>query len=422
MTFTPNQPSPLARTISPFKDPRPAPSVPGRTAQLWDEYEKRAVENAKRRERTAHTTQPQRKSTSSITPTKPPSMTSARSSFDFKFRTRQTAASSNAVATCKTCQQPITLASGICEPCKKTIILQSPSAGTPPLSPTARNFGSADLQLLHAKLSQEIEKNVPKSTSQKRKSFCPIPTQFVDPPVRLSSLHPPSTQSPVADATSGRKTSLTDPNEPFLRLKCSQTTYTNTSHPSTPTYPPTTPPSTSHSRSSTRPTSLANPTSPANPAVHIPTHPYSPRQHSITPSELSAVYACASPSTLNRPSISTNATAYTLQHATSAWDNWDSDSEGEKAGLVGYLKKAGKSKKKERERADSKTSMDSVEVRLSCAREEERKKSRDCGSAGGSNREPGEGRKTKGHERTKSRKKRPSGFVRAISCGGCSDD
>lgn len=62
--------------------------------------------------------------------------------------------------------------------------------------------------------------------------------------------------------------------------------------------------------------------------------------------------------------------------------------------------------------------MESVEARLSCAREQERKKSRDCGSG----REFGEGRKAKGHERMKSGKKRPSGFVRAISCGRCSDD
>jgi hypothetical protein len=96
-----------------------------------------------------------------------------------------------------------------------------------------------------------------------------------------------------------------------------------------------------------------------------------------------------------------------LQHATSAWDDWDSDEEGEKAGLVGLMKSIGKAKKKER--GDS---LESVSARLNFAREEERKKSR-------------EQRRSEESEVTdakKKKKKRPSGFVRAISCGVCRED
>lgn len=414
MTFAPHQPSPLARTTSPFKDPRPAPTTPGRTAQLWDEYEKRAIENARMRGETMSSSQSQRTAASSISYGASVGMASARSSFDFKFRSRQSVSTCDAVATCKSCKHSITLTSGICEPCKKSVILPSISGeSTPPLSSTARNFASTDLQLLQKKLSQEQEKPIRKSTSPKRKSFCPMPSQLLDPPTRLSSLRPPTTHS-TADSQSVRKSSLTDPNEPFLRLRTSQTTYkSSSSHPTTPTYPPTTPPSTAHSRSSTRPSSFANPASPTSPQVHIPTHPHG-RCNSITPSELVSLYNHSSPPAAahNHTSISTNGTAYTPPRTTSAWDDWDSDSDSEKAGLVNYLKKAGKGKKKDRERSDSKTSIDSVDLRLANAREEERKKNRESGSV----------KDICGPKTRVNRRKKANGFVRVISCGGCSDE
>jgi hypothetical protein len=68
------------------------------------------------------------------------------------------------------------------------------------------------------------------------------------------------------------------------------------------------------------------------------------------------------------------------------------------------MKSIGKTKKKER--CDS---MESVSARLSVAREEERKKSR-------------ESRRKSNDSEVKGKKKRPSGFVRVISCGGCSED
>jgi hypothetical protein len=404
MTFAPHQPSPLARTISPFKDPRTPPTTPGATAKLWDEYERRAVENARKREGNSQVLQPQRSSASDLPRNSATVIASARSSFDFKFKSRATASTSTPLAICKTCKQPITYAFGICGPCQRTIILPSTAGASttttppPPLSPVARNFASADLQELHRKSSRE-ETTTPQVTTPKRKSFCPMPPQMLDPPIRLSSLRPPPGQDPSLEPTRARKTSLTDPNEPFLRLQIAPTTYLprSSTHSASPTYPPTTPPSTSHSRTSTRPSSLANPVSPLSPAVHIPTHPYT-RHNSATPSDLS-------PYTSRTASV--NTTGYGIQHATSAWDDWDSDEEGEKAGLVGLMKSIGKAKKKERS-----DSLESVCARLSIARDDERKKSRE------QTRRRSEENSTKARDRGK---KRPSGFVRAISCGGCGE-
>ncbi|KAH3920793.1 hypothetical protein HBI56_011680 [Parastagonospora nodorum] len=399
MTFAPHQPSPLSRTPSLFKDPRTPPTTPGKTAKIWDEYEKQAVENARRREGQSRGSQPQRASASDIPRSSATVIASARSSFDFKFKSRLSASSSSTVAICKSCKQPITYASGICELCKKSVVLSPSGEATPPLSPLSRKFVSSDLQELHRKLSRS-DNTTPHITSPTRKSFCPMPSQMLDPPIRLSSLRPPPGQEPIVEANRSRKTSLTDPNEPFLRLQIVPTTYQPRagSHPASPTYPPTTPPSTSHSRASTRPSSAANTVSPLSPAVHIPTHPYA-RHNSATPSELSSLYPHTS-------RITSVGTGYGLQHATSAWDDWDSDGEGEKAGLVGLMKSIGKTKKKER--GDS---MESASASLHSAREEERKKSRDTARHS----EESEVKEVK-------KKKRPSGFVRAISCGACRED
>ncbi|KAL5119479.1 hypothetical protein ACEQ8H_002544 [Pleosporales sp. CAS-2024a] len=398
MAFAPHQPSPLARTTSPFKDPRTPPTTPCKTAKRWDACEKRAVENARRREGASQGLQPQRSSASDLPRNSATIIASARSSFDLLFRSRATASSSSSTtATCKSCKQPIAYASGICEPCKTTIILP-PSSGdfTPPLSPSSRNFASSDLQELHRKLSRE-EKASPQVTSPKRRSFCPMPPNHM-PPIRLSSLHPPPGQEPAVETTRTRKISLTDPNEAVLRFQIAPTAYPprSGSHPASPTYQPTTPPSTSHSRTSTRPSSLANPVSPLSPAVHIPTHAYG-RHNSATSSEMSSLY----------PHKSQTASLYTGYGLTSAWDDWDSDGEDEKTGLVTLLKSIGKAKKKER--ADS---MNSAGARLNSAREEERKKSRD------QRRKSEESHVKEANEE----KKRPSGFVRAISCGGCSSE
>jgi hypothetical protein len=105
-----------------------------------------------------------------------------------------------------------------------------------------------------------------------------------------------------------------------------------------------------------------------------------------------------------------NTTGYSLHHATSAWDDWDSDEE--KSGFLWKgIGKPGKEKARRKERSDSKTSLESMSAKLSFAREEERKKSR-------------EQRRSEElvESGTKSKTKRPRGFVRVFSCGGCGDE
>jgi hypothetical protein len=172
MSHSSTRPSPLSRKASPFKDPRPAPCTPAKTAKVWDEYEKQARQNAKRRDRASQSTQPQRNSASSDVGKGSRSSTStARSSYDFKFRNIPIV-TSKAIATCKGCLQPITYSSGVCERCKKTIILPSPTGeSTPPLTPAARNFAFTDLHLLEKATSQEEQ--FPRTSSLSKRKGCP---------------------------------------------------------------------------------------------------------------------------------------------------------------------------------------------------------------------------------------------------------
>ncbi|KAF2856858.1 hypothetical protein T440DRAFT_463085 [Plenodomus tracheiphilus IPT5] len=423
--FTPHHSSPLARTTSPFKDPRPPPCTPAKTARLWDEYEQRAVENARKRDRTSTTTQPQWSSASNIGGFDPRVAlpTTARSSFDFKFRRGHVATPSTTVATCKTCKQAITYASGICERCQRTIVIAPPAGEiTPPISPTARTFTSAKHQQPRKPSSEETV--MPIAISPTRMSFCPLPSQRVDPPIRLDSLRPPPPPSAILEPARTRKVSLTDPNQPFLRLQITgqqqpyQPRAHSQSHPTTPTFLPTTPPSTSHSCASTRPSSLAN-------IVSLPTsaYPYS-RNNSATPSDFSTLFPYASTATNTSPP-SLCRSSYALQNTTSAWDDWDSDSEGEKVRLVGWIgrrKAKGKSSDK-----GSKGSIDSFgsdgdvfgrerRSRESSSREEdrlERVRLETAESARTSRVERDSGVLGKSGKK----KTRPNGFVRVISCG-----
>ncbi|OSS46058.1 hypothetical protein B5807_08235 [Epicoccum nigrum] len=375
--------STLSRKASPFKDPRPAPCTPAKTAKAWDEYERQARQNARRRDRASQGPRTQRNSASSGTGKGSRSSAStSRSSYDFKFR-NVTITTSTAVATCKNCKEAITYTSGICERCTKTIILPSyPGESTPPLSPTARNFAFTDLHQLERHTSED-DPNSWLSTSSKRRD-CPPALQFTNPPIRLDSLRPPPNTQDNIENTRGRKTSLTDPNEPFLRLQYAHQYAPNThSIPSTPTYPPTSPPSTAASRVSTRPSSFAQMTSSLAQNAPMPTFA---RHNSATPSELGQVHHYAPV-----PVGSVSPTSFchvnaALQNLTSAWDDWDSDGE-EKVRLVGYWKRAGKDrstahnsttnlkgKEKERERADSKVSYSSSEER--CSHEKPDKKSK----------------------------------------------
>jgi hypothetical protein len=356
LAFAPHQPSPLARTTSPFKDPRTPPCTPRTpTAKLWDEYERRAMENARRRETTCGSSlqspQLQRFSSgavfdiikkydphssqyspriSGISPT-----TSATESPNFEFgfpgsarhRGRADSVYSTTVAICKTCKEAISSSSGICEKCMKTIVISSTSGeSTPPLGPACRNFASTDLPKLHKESTSGTTTPAPRSP--KRKSRRSSSTQLADPPIRLSSLRPLRTcENPKSssEAPRPRKSSLTDPNEAFMRLQIARKPVPI---PRTLPVSPTTLPSTSHSHVSntrTRCSSLANVTEPSQ-FAH-------PRHASATPSELSTMAPCTSNTTTSPPSVSR--ASYNLENQTSAWD-WDSDDEEEKAGLVGY--------------------------------------------------------------------------------------
>ncbi|KAF2109261.1 hypothetical protein BDV96DRAFT_615927 [Lophiotrema nucula] len=385
-TFAPHESSPLARATSPFKDPRtPPPCTPRKAANIWDEYERRALENAKRRDTTLASSPlpaPHSSRFSSgtvldiikrcdpqVSPRVPaliPSSSSAAGSpqLDMEFST---------VAICKTCKQAITSASGICEKCKKTIVIPPPGEATPPLSPSCRNFGTTDLPKLGKKSASG--RSTPTSVSLKRRSKrSSSDNHNNDPPIRLSSLKPPppiDTSFATSEPARSRKSSLSDPNEPFLRLQIARKPIpVPRAFPSSPT----TPPSTSHSRTSrhsTRPSSLANITTPPQCTKYA----NSSRHVSATPSELSTLYPYRTSSTATPPSV--GSASYSLQNTTSAWDDWESDEE-EKAGLVGR------------------------------------------GSLGGaSTRRDSSGKEGSGSDEGKKMKRR--GFVRVISCG-CSED
>ncbi|KAF1366068.1 hypothetical protein EJ07DRAFT_150531 [Lizonia empirigonia] len=435
MSQNPTRPSPLSRKASPFKDPRPPPSTPAKTAKAWDEYEKQARQNARKRDRASQSSQPQRNSASSdIGKGSRSSSSTVRSSYDFKFP-NPPHTTSTTVATCKSCRQPITYTSGICERCKKTIILPcSTGESTPPLSPAARNFASTDLHLLEKKTSLEEPGSGP-SSSQRRKGCAPV-LQLTNPPIRLDSLRPPPNTQDLMEVNRSRKASLTDPNEPFLRLQYAhQYAPCTSSIPTTPTYPPTGPPSTIPSRVSTRPSSFAQMTSPLTQNAIMPSYT---RHNSATPSETSQLHHYTSISTGTASPPSLHRVSNALQNTTSAWDDWDSDGE-EKVRVVGYWKRSGrdktappasKGKEKERERADSKVSVSSSEYRRSHENHDKKKSSLDRKSEKKHSKESSrslsrlskhdEAKATSTSsemEAYKKHKKRPSGFIRAISCG-----
>ncbi|PSN63240.1 hypothetical protein BS50DRAFT_637759 [Corynespora cassiicola Philippines] len=216
IAFAPHQSSPLARTTSPFKDARAPPSTPRDTAKIWDEYERRAVENARRRETTCTTSSSSLQGSSrrisngtvmdiirSYDPHSSPRLLQGSPTLgsDPAFPTT--------VATCKTCKEPITSASGICAKCKKTIVFARSSEDGPhhyhqPHPPPSLLLRPTTPEQHCTDDASQPKKSTSAPPSPKRKSLAP--------PIRLSSLHPPDPLRP-------RKSSLTDPNDPFLRLQ-----------------------------------------------------------------------------------------------------------------------------------------------------------------------------------------------------------
>jgi len=323
---SPNQPVSLTRIPSAFKDPRPPPSTPSKTAQLWDEYEKQAVEKEKEREReeSTQTSQVLLHTAPNTRRARPQfDRSTSRSSFDFQFRRAHAATPSTTVSICKTCQHPIIYASGICELCIKTIVLPAPGEATPPVSPVTRNFPMSELRQDHTMPSGE-EAIIPIPISPRRASFCPLPPHMAELPMRMSSLQSPSAEQEAELETSRqRKESLTDPNQPILRLQITHVPRSQPdSHPTTPTSPPWT-----QSRSSTRRSSLAN-------VALLPTQPWPhARNDSATLSEMSTLYPSASAGASSPPTSCR--VGYPLQTTVSAWDDWDSDDD--KVGLAGWM-------------------------------------------------------------------------------------
>ncbi|KAF2275016.1 uncharacterized protein EI97DRAFT_84943 [Westerdykella ornata] len=373
-SFTPYHSSPLASSA---EHRASSPSTLRRTAKLWDEYERRAIENAKRRETTCgtplQTPSSQRFSNGTLVdiiksydPTASAAST-PKLDFDFPLRNHRHSTPSTsvpttgvAVAICKACKDPIDSTSGVCEACMKTIIISpSSSPSTPLLSPCSRNFASTDLPKLH-KESASGSTTPAASSSPGRKTYRPT-SQLTDPPIRLSSLHAlePKKPSPYSATTSSqqstRKASLTDPNEPFLRLQLSRKPLPATPHPLAPSTPSSAGRPSPDSGRRKRPSSLKPvPTPPqreqghghahAHSVSHLPawslhsssSHP-SPHYQPSTSLHHHPVYhypgstRTSAPASLNRASY--------IQNAVSAWDDWDSDDEEEdKVGLVGYWK------------------------------------------------------------------------------------
>ncbi|KAH7126814.1 hypothetical protein B0J11DRAFT_567581 [Dendryphion nanum] len=385
------------------------------TAHHWDEYEKRAKDNAKKREmkissedHDSHAAQSVLngnvlddiiKSYGPMSSPGTPHFTSSSSTspkWDFSFhkasqRKINSEPSPTTVAICKSCHESINSARGICEKCVRTIRFNGKNEmTTPPASPIQKNFTFTELPKLRK--NSMSEETSPTSSPRCRPHRSPT-HQLIDPPIRLSSLQSmankqqpsPSHSQPLAP----RKHSLAEPGELSIRLhatrKCIPTPTART-QPSSPT----TPPPTSYPHT---PTHSSNPCTRRSSLANVTTPPCYIRHDSATPSELSTLFPYMSNST-TPPSVGQASNA--LQTTTSAWDEWDSDGEGEeKIGLVGYWRG--------------------------------RKWSRSRGSPveGGARRESvgkedsvHEGRRGETREKEREKEKgKVRGFVRVISCG-----
>ncbi len=411
--LAPNRTPPPTRNPSPFKDPRPPPGTPAKTAMLWDKYERQAIETARMRERATQPSQPPRLVIHSNGEAhKSEDMSPTRPSFDFKFRRSHAATPSATMSTCKTCTLPITYASGICEGCTRTIVMPCSSGqATPPLSPAARNFASTDLRNLHKNSSMD-DVTIRTSIPSRRTSFCPLPAHLADPSFRLSSLPPPPDFEAFSEPMRGRKISLTDPNEPFLRLQISRQTHVPRSQMNSPPMTPTSPPWATQSRCSTRRSSLANAAS-----LPAPTYPHA-RTDSVALSEYSTL--CPYQSTVTT----------SLENTISAWDDWDSDSDSDDADRLGLSSWIGRRKTKSRAAGarEGKGSMDSTEsdneaTRPSPSLRDATRRGRKSSSkedpcSERARIEAAEMARTRRREMERQlARKKPSGFIRVITCG-----
>ncbi|KAF2747459.1 hypothetical protein M011DRAFT_477107 [Sporormia fimetaria CBS 119925] len=444
-SFVPSQRSPLA-SASHIGDRRSAsPLTPTRrTARLWDEYERRAVESARRRETSSTTvtqnTSSQRLSNGTvfeiIRSYDPGSTTSSpRPDLDVSPAHRKLSARPRTVAICKSCDEAIKSSTGVCEQCMKTIILPPSGESTPLLSTSCRNFGSTDLPKLHRQTASGS--STPTSSSFNQRAQRLSSTDFV---TRLTSLPQDTTSGAPSTAiypprkssrrTDSRNTSLNDLNDSLPRLHISRKPVPGSiSVPSTRPSSPISPPC--KSAKAVRPSSATS-TPPSRP--HNRHQRAYTRHPSITPSDL-AVYPYLSPcssSTAFGTSTPTSRCSVSrpsdvVPNMTSAWDDWDSE-EGEKVRLVGYFK-GKKGKKSARGSRESGRSEGGVIGRRYSEDEEwetvTQSKSTSTRTEKGAGKEKKtrkDGKDREGRERGNGKekekpKKRPTRFVRAMSCG-----
>ncbi|EUC38748.1 hypothetical protein COCCADRAFT_21795 [Bipolaris zeicola 26-R-13] len=398
----PQQSPPTPGAASAPESPR-SPCSPSKTAELWDGYERLAVEKAKERDELMHETHER------------DDCSTSRTSFDFRFKRAQTTIPSTTTSGCKFCGRPIIYASGMCEGCfKRTVISPGNEEITTPLGASEHNMAVSGL----CQISLREEIITPTYASPKRASFCPLPAHLTDASTRTSSTQPGS--------VGRRKKSPSEPTQPSLQLQITPSTHTPRSQANSPPMTPTSPPGTAHSLNSTRRSSLANVT-----MLPKPRYPHA-RNDSGTPSEFSTLYQTVS--TTTTPPASLHRFGYPLQNTTSAWDDWDSDEEeeqGEEEERPGLSSWMGRRKIRSRNGggaggsgggSGAKASMDQYDSsgeetreKMTMARKsrDERVEQSRVESVGGMSVrverlvEPSRDNKVK----------KPSGFVRALSCG-----
>ncbi|USP82520.1 hypothetical protein yc1106_09794 [Curvularia clavata] len=364
-----------ATVVSPPPKSPLSPCSPDKTAELWDRYEKLALEKATERDQLNNRRSEQYHGLPS------------RTKLDSNSSRRHTAMPSTTASICKTCQHPITYASGICERCIKTIVvLRKAGETTPPLSPTESTTGFTDAGS-PSQATPRSEVITPSYSSPKRPSFCPLPSHAA--PALLNRC----------------KKSPSEPSQPSLHLDTTSPPYTTRSQVSSPPMTPTSPhyaspvaPPTAHSICSTRRSSLANVTMVPKPAyLHV-------RNDSGTPSEFSTLYQTIS--TATTPPGSLHRFGYPLQNATSVWDDWDTEEEEEEEPEV-EADRAGISSWMGRRKGKARGGKPSLEQSVEGA----------CGE--------GEQSRTEGSVRIRGgsasvvteKVRKPSGIIRALSCG-----
>ncbi len=304
VTSTPFPSSLLAKTGTHSRDAVTATTA-AKTAQLWDEYERIALENERRRNRTTKTLAPRHKLSFDLSESygshRRTTKKSSRSDSDTNFKGLRMASSSKSLVSCRNCKQIIPFTSQTCQGCQRSDLPRARREDTPISGPPA----TAPAVTAPSKPQEEPSRSTPIEQASHH----------------VSTSRPQTGQQTPTESSRSRKPSLIDPNEAFLRIQMtSPQTYNATHFQTHATSPSITSasslhPSAPYSRGSTRPSSFANRYS-----YH--------RNNSATPSEMSTLYTCAL--TQATSPLSLSSVDYALQNIKSAWDDWDSEDENNK--------------------------------------------------------------------------------------------